>query len=119
MLVAIPQDGIPCADTATMLVKVNDEVILYVPNTFTPDGDGLNDIFLPIVTAGFRDGTYEFRIYNRWGEQVFVTQDPTLGWDGTYLGEPVQDGTYTWTILFKDPLDNGKFPFNGHVNLIK
>ena len=119
MLVAIPQDGVPCADTATMLVKINDEVILYVPNTFTPDGDGLNDIFLPIVTAGFRDGTYEFRIYNRWGEQIFITEDPTFGWDGTYLGSPVQDGTYTWTILFKDPLDNGKFPFNGHVNLIR
>ena len=118
-LVAWAQDGRDCADTATLLVKINDEIILYVPNTFTPDGDNLNDIFLPVVTAGYRDGSYEFRVFNRWGEQIFITEDPTVGWDGTYLGKPVQDGTYIWSILFKDPLNNGKFPYQGHVNLVR
>ena len=118
-LTAWAQDGRDCADTATLLIKITDEIILYVPNTFTPDGDGLNDIFLPIVTAGVRDGTYIFKIFNRWGEEIFNTEDPEKGWDGTYLGEPVQDGTYIWSILFKDPLNNAKYPYQGHINLVR
>ena len=117
ILVASAQDG--CTDTAVQVVCVKDEVIIYVPNTFTPDGDGLNDIFLPILTAGYRPGTYEFAIYNRWGERFFYTEDVDQGWDGTFKGNEVQVGTYTYTIKFKSSMDNNVYTFNGHVNLIR
>jgi gliding motility-associated-like protein len=117
ILVASAQDG--CTDTAVQVVCVKDELIIYVPNTFTPDGDGLNDIFLPILTSGYRPGTYEFAIYNRWGERFFYTEDVDQGWDGTFKGNEVQVGTYTYTIKFKSSMDNNVYTFNGHVNLIR
>jgi gliding motility-associated-like protein len=117
VLVASAQDG--CTDTTVQVVCVKDEVIIYVPNTFTPDGDGLNDIFLPILTAGYRPGTYEFAIYNRWGERFFYTEDVDQGWDGTFKGNEVQVGTYTYTIKFKSSMDNNVYTYNGHVNLIR
>ncbi|MBM3430144.1 MAG: T9SS type B sorting domain-containing protein, partial [Bacteroidetes bacterium] len=105
MLVASAQDG--CSDTAYHVIKVSDVVIIYVPNSFTPDGDGLNDIFIPQLTAGYdRDKVYEFLIYNRWGEVIFKSTQVLEGWDGTYKGVPVQIGTYTWTIRFKDSMSN-------------
>jgi gliding motility-associated-like protein len=117
-LVASAQDG--CTDTARITIKVRDEVILYVPNTFTPDENGLNDVFMPTLTAGYdREGVYEFRIYNRWGEQLFFTNQLFTGWDGTYKGEKVQIGTYNWSLRFKDSQNNKVYDFYGHVNLIR
>ncbi|MCF8444743.1 MAG: gliding motility-associated C-terminal domain-containing protein, partial [Crocinitomicaceae bacterium] len=117
VLVASAQDG--CTDTTVQVVCVKDELIIYVPNSFTPDGDRLNDIFLPILTAGYRPGTYEFAIYNRWGERFFYTEDVDQGWDGTFKGNEVQVGTYTYTIKFKSSMDNNVYTYNGHVNLIR
>jgi len=117
-LVASAQDG--CTDTARIVIKVRDEVIVYVPNTFTPDDNGLNDTFFPVMTAGYdRSGGYEFRIYNRWGHQIFYSQTINEGWDGTYQGEQVQIGTYTWTLRFKDSQNNKIHDFSGHINLVR
>ena len=69
-LVAMAEDG--CTDTAYVAITVNDEVLFYVPNSFTPNGDGLNELFIPVLTAGYdRSQGYEFSVYNRWGEQIF------------------------------------------------
>ena len=69
-LVATAQDG--CTDTAYVAITVIDEVLFYVPNSFTPNNDGQNDLFIPVLTAGYdRDRGYEFRVFNRWGEEVF------------------------------------------------
>lgn len=73
------------------------EIYIYVPNAFTPDGDEFNQMFLPIIT-GENINSHEFRIYNRWGHVVFVSYDINVGWDGTFNGELVADGIYTWTI---------------------
>jgi gliding motility-associated-like protein len=117
VLVAYAQDG--CTDTAVVVVKVNDQLIIYVPNAFTPDGDRLNDVFLPILTAGYQPGTYEFAIYNRWGERFFYTENVDEGWDGTYMGNDVQIGTYTYSIKFKDSMSNKVYTYNGRVSLIR
>ena len=117
VLVAYAQDG--CSDTAVVVVKVNDQLIIYVPNAFTPDGDQLNDVFLPILTAGYMPGTYEFAIYNRWGERFFYTEDVNEGWDGTFKGNDAQIGTYTYTIKFKDSMNNKVYSYNGRVSLIR
>jgi gliding motility-associated-like protein len=118
MLVAYAQDG--CSDTAYQVITVKDIVILYVPNTFTPNEDGLNELFIPQLTAGFdRDQGYEFTIYDRWGEQIFQSTQVLEGWDGTFQGKLVQNGTYLWKIRFKDSMNNRVYEEHGHVNLVR
>ena len=118
MLVAFAQDG--CSDTAYQVITVKDVVILYVPNTFTPNEDGLNELFIPQLTAGYdRDQGYEFTIYDRWGEQIFQSTQVLEGWDGTFQGKLVQNGTYIWKIRFKDSMSNRIYEEHGHVNLVR
>jgi gliding motility-associated-like protein len=116
-LIVISDQG--CRDTTYRIVIVKDQLIFYVPNAFTPDGDELNNVFLPIMTAGFAPATYEFYIYNRWGELIFESKDISVGWDGTYAGSMVQAGLYTWVMRFKDDDNDEKFDFSGHVNLMR
>ena len=71
------------------------------------------------MTAGFSLATYEFYIYNRWGEMIFESKDTAVGWDGTYNGSMVQNGLYTWVLRFKDDDNDEKFQFAGHVNLMR
>ena len=76
---------------------------VFVPDAFTPDGDGLNDVFKPTFKVDFVVTSYEFIIFNRWGEEVFHTTDPDEGWNGrkhNNEGEPVID-VYSWVIIVK------------------
>lgn len=73
----------------------------YVPNSFTPDGDGKNDIFRPLTT-GMK--FYEITIFNRYGETVFRSSDPLKGWDGNYKGKKQNAGTYVWKCIYQ--IDN-------------
>lgn len=77
------------------VVCVDNCPIYFLPNVFTPNGDGINDVFTPLLPYKFVD-SIEFLIYNRWGNLVFQTSDPMLNWDGTdqESGKPVVDGVY-------------------------
>lgn len=86
-----------CTDTAYAQVIIDPEVIIYVPNTFTPDGDGVNDVFKPSLD-GFGVMKYEFTVWDRWGERIFETTDANHSWDGQLNGRPVQDGVYVWKL---------------------
>lgn len=87
----------------------------YVPNTFTPNGDGQNDIFIP---RGLKIDQIYFAVYNRWGELVFDTSDKTKGWDGTYKGKPLDVGVFGWYLKVK--CLNGEEAFRkGNVTLIR
>ncbi len=116
-LIVVSDQG--CRDTTYRVVIVKDQLLFYVPNTFTPDGDEHNNIFLPIMTAGFSPASYECYIYNRWGELIFESKDIAMGWDGTYNGSMVQTGLYTWVLRFKDDDTDEKYEFAGHVNLMR
>ena len=108
-----------CTDTTIQLVEVKEDVIYYIPNTFTPDGDEHNNIFKPIMTAGIDVNDYTLKIFNRWGELIFESYDVQYGWDGTYNGEIVQQGTFVWELQF-GLIDNDKdIKLNGHVSLIR
>lgn len=115
-LIAISDLG--CADTALISVQVYPEVILYAPNSFTPDGDEHNQSWFVFI-EGIDIYDFELTIFNRWGEVVWVNKDPNQGWDGNYNGLPVQDGTYTWFIRTRDLLDDEKYEFQGHVNVFR
>jgi gliding motility-associated-like protein len=112
-----------CTDVAYATVKVIEDFILYVPNTFTPDGDSknTNEIFNPVFSSGFDPYTYTLLIYNRWGEVIFESHDTNIGWAGRYGvdGQMVQDGTYTWKIIYQLKTSKQKNVKLGHVNVLK
>lgn len=98
-------------DTITILYDGS----IYVPNTFTPDGDGINDIF---YAYGKDIVDFEMYIFDRWGEQLFFSDDMTIGWDGTYQGKLVQTEAYVYKLVFEDILgEQGEL--YGTVNLLR
>ncbi|HLO91391.1 MAG TPA: gliding motility-associated C-terminal domain-containing protein, partial [Lentimicrobium sp.] len=87
---------------------------VYVPNAFTPNGDGLNDTFKPIITKPDLISQYHLSIYNRWGQCFFETSDPSKSWDG----KDELPGAYNWVVSYKDGM--GKVnQLKGSVTLIK
>lgn len=108
-----------CQDTAYAIVNIADQIIFYVPNTFTPDGDKFNESFQPIFTSGFEPMDYNLLLFNRWGEVVFESNNAKIGWDGTYNGKLVKDGVYVWKIEFKETMSDKRHIHTGHVNILK
>lgn len=108
-----------CVDTITKGFTVNEPLLYYIPNAFSPDGDEFNNVFLPVFTSGFDPFDYELTIFNRWGQSIFTSQDVALGWDGTYNGRMVQDGTYTWRIEFKELATDRRHHVVGHVTMLR
>ncbi|MCW3076788.1 MAG: hypothetical protein JWO32_1397 [Bacteroidetes bacterium] len=105
-----------CKDTARSTVTILPEFRFWIPNTFTPDGNLLNDYFMPIA-IGVID--YDFEIYTRWGEHIFTTHNPKQGWDGHYKGKPCQEDVYVWRINFKNVVNHKDEVHYGHVLLLK
>ncbi len=117
MLVATSPMG--CIDTAYSSIHVYEELIYYIPNTFTPDQDQFNNTFQPVFTSGYDPYDFTLLIFNRWGELIFESHNAAVGWDGTYGGNLVQDGTYTWKIEFKISANDKRVMDTGHVNMIR
>jgi len=113
-------NGSGCDSTVCQTVIIDDEFLLYVPNSFTPNGDGLNDEFRAHVNAYDVTG-FEMRIFDRWGEELFVSNFPSVGWDGRAKGSPTvaQTDVYVWTIKVKDSVTNEEKVYKGHVTLLK
>jgi gliding motility-associated-like protein len=89
----------------------------FIPNTFTPNGDGVNDLFA--VPGVYRSG-FSLEIYNRWGELLYETQDPVQGWNGYCKGSAAPDGTYIYHVKFKaDCKGQHLVSTVGHVTLLR
>lgn len=88
---------------------------VFVPNTFSPNGDGLNDSFGPIL-SDIQDDEYSFCVFNRWGELIFASGPENKKWDGTYQGNRVQMGTYFWMLSIDAPILRKKM--SGTITLI-
>ncbi len=78
--------------------SLGEEQLLYVPNAFSPNEDGRNDLFLPAPAAGVEPLEYEFRVFNRWGAELFSTDQLAEGWDGTVKGQRQNTGLYIWYV---------------------
>ncbi|HET6991272.1 MAG TPA: PKD domain-containing protein, partial [Bacteroidia bacterium] len=112
-------DANSCTDTATAFVCIDPDWAIYVPNAFTPNGDGINDVFMPLG-VGIQEDHYEFWIFDRWGNLIFYTDDFHKGWDGIVKGgaQIAQIDTYVWKIRCRDVL-GGSHKYIGKVSLIK
>ncbi|MEP7166242.1 MAG: T9SS type B sorting domain-containing protein, partial [Ferruginibacter sp.] len=109
-------DEIGCKDYDTVNIRVFNGPTFYVPTAFTPNGDGLNDIFRP-TSVGISSLEY-FRVYNRYGELLYETSEITKGWDGRYKGVNQNIGTYVWAIRGVDRKGELK-TMKGYVVLIR
>ena len=85
-----------CTAYDSMYIKVHYETKVFMPNAFSPNGDGKNDVFGPKWYHEFQ--LVDFQIYNRWGTLVFSSSDANAAWDGTYKGVPQPVGTYTYIV---------------------
>lgn len=106
-----------CSDTASALVCVEDEFALYAPNAFTPDGDGINDAWLPVTTVHFPP-EFELHVFDRWGAEIFASRDHDRAWDGRIGGGEAPIGAYAWRLRLRDMLQQ-RHEAAGHVVLIR
>jgi len=105
-----------CTGDDTMQVFVVNQATFVVPSAFTPNGDGKNDYFRPIA-VGYRGLNY-FRVYNRWGQEVYYSKSFETGWDGTYNNKKADLGTYFWEVSFTDRYGKEGF-LKGDVELLR
>lgn len=113
MLIATDRKG--CIDTTYRVITILDEFYLYVPNTFTPDGDRFNNTF---KVSSINVVEFNVKIFNRWGELLFESDDKNFEWDGTHNGEIVRDGTYVWKIFYRSVNDDEE-TITGHVSVLR
>jgi len=109
-----------CCDSSAQTVVIGPDFTLYVPNAFTPDGDGTNDGFYP-KGEGFDMNSYKLYIFDRWGNLIFFTDNWNKHWDGAVQGgngDIVQQDTYVWKIQINDYLGS-KHQYVGHVSVIR
>lgn len=107
-----------CLDTAYQEVIIDPDLLIYVPNAFSPNGDGVNDVFLPSLD-GFAVREYNLTIWNRWGELIFETDDERQAWDGSLDGQEVQDGVYVWQVELHAYDFVGRKRLRGHVTVLR
>ena len=116
MLEATNQWG--CLDTALQRVVVWGESTLYLPNAFTPDGDGLNDVFR-VEGEELESGSFSLTVFNRWGELIFSTTNPAEGWNGYYQGQLSPVGVYPFRLTYLDVNSGLEKTLTGAVTLVR
>lgn len=105
-----------CKDTSYETVKILPEYRFWIPNTFSPDNNSKNDVFMP-VTFGLTN--YSFEIFNSWGQSIFNTNDTEVGWNGTFKGSESPQGIYVWKISYKNPVTESTEEKSGHLLLLR
>jgi len=110
-----------CIDDTAMTALVGMKYSFYIPNSFTPNADGVNDVFLP-KGFGIEDDQFRMVIYDRWGKLLFESNDKNVGWDGTIPenGELAPVGTYAWKMFIGDyEIEKESYEYIGEVTLIR
>lgn len=102
-----------CADSLTSLIEKDELADIFIPTAFTPNNDGENDV---LRVRGGRE--IEFQVFNRWGEKVFETNDPSIGWNGYHKGKLADPGVFVYSLKSKC-LDEEEFVLKGNVTLIR
>ncbi len=105
-----------CKAKATVKIEVNYTPQIFVPNAFSPNGDGINDVFMPL-NIRFEE-LETFSVFNRYGSKIYETANPNEGWNGTINGRKAEVGVYFWYLKAKLP-DGSKYELKGDVTLLK
>ncbi|MES2588196.1 MAG: PKD domain-containing protein [Bacteroidota bacterium] len=108
-----------CRDSIAKTILIQDDLLMYIPNSFTPNGDIHNNTW-EIAINGADPNRFSLKVFNRWGQLIFESNDPKAAWDGTYgNGGLVQDGMYQWRINGFNTLTNQEFERSGYLNIFK
>lgn len=108
-----------CKNEITKTVEVKNNFNLFMPNTFSPNFDGLNDYFVPVYTKEGLDVKYfEMEIFDRWGHSLFRTKDISKGWDGLGKGEPLKEDLYIYKVKYKDA-EGVLYEKMGNVSIVR
>lgn len=105
--------------TYTVTVKECDPILIWVPNTFTPNGDEFNTTWGPVVSGPVDLQDFHVMVFNRWGGIVWESYDADEKWDGMYYGKPVSDGVYIWKIDFGIVGIDERKEYHGHITIIR
>ena len=106
-----------CTDTLVREVVIDGVFSVYVPNAFTPNGDGDNDVFLPVVRDEL-ERDYSLWVFDRWGSEVFHTDRPGEGWDGKVKGSDPVTGVYVWKLKVRNGVSRLMHEYKGHVTVL-
>jgi len=96
-------------------ITIEADFNFYIPNSFTPNGDDRNDVFIPVM-SGVK--FYTLMVFDRWGEKIFETSDVNHGWDGTFRNESCKEDVYGWKVTLSTVHGKSKV-YAGSVTLIK
>lgn len=117
-IILLASDEYGCIDTIGANVIIKDISTFYLPNSFTPNSNDINEIF-NFFGININIDDFEMVIYDRWGKQLFFTTDINQGWDGSYNGEPVPQGSYTVAIKISSTNNDQKYYIIDEINIIK
>jgi len=113
-------NGCPSPQQQTVITIAQcPNLLYYLPNSFTPDGDEHNNTFKWVFTSGFDPYNFHILIFNRWGELIYESKDSNDYWDGTYNNTPCPAGAYTYKLQFKDIKTDARYQFTGSVSLLR
>ncbi len=107
-----------CTDSTFHIIEIEEDVNVFIPNTFTPNDDNINDVFF-IKGIGLKTEGFYMEVFDRWGTLIFATKDINKGWDGTVKGQKAAEGVYVYRVKVIGNNGVGKKEFKGHVTLMK
>lgn len=107
-----------CLDNICKKIEVLNKLSFYIPNSFTPNNDGKNDLFGPVF-SGIEPQEYQLIIFNRWGQLIFEANHISTLWNGKFQGNEAPNGAYLWQIKYKEEGQVEIISTKGHVNLIR
>ena len=116
LLIATTEFG--CIDTTITFLEIKDDMNVFIPNSFTPNNDGINDVF-QVKGIGFKSESFFIEIFDRWGRSVYTSKDVTKGWDGTIKGQNSAEGLYIYRVRIIGANGEGRKEYMGNVTLLK
>jgi gliding motility-associated-like protein len=113
-------DANGCVDRVTRWIEIHDIFNVFIPNTFTPNSDGFNDVLF-VQGTDIDPNRFKFTVFDRWGEEVFETTDPSIAWTGSFQGGDhyTPDGMYIWHLIVYSISTAERHEITGHVNMIR
>lgn len=116
----VTTNEIGCTDTLIRSLLIQEDIDIYIPNSFTPDGDGINDVW-KVEGSGFVGQNFELIIFNRWGQPVFQSTDPEEVWLGDHQGGGYynQDSLYFYLLKVQDVENDVRYEYQGHIIMLR